>query len=295
MRLGVAELTWLRDLAVEAAEKAGGIVQRHVGAGVEIECKDAGDTRASQVVTVVDRLAQGAILGVLEESVERYGFGLLSEELEADGSRFERDYFWCIDPLDGTLPFTEDRSGYAVSIALVSRRGVAQLGVVWDPRSGVGYDCIRGCGARRRGLAWVPSAERGAGASLSLFCDRSLQLDRRFDELRGLLERGARLRGYGGLEVVCQGGAVMNACWTLERGPACYFKFPRSGNGGGSVWDFAATSCLFEELGCVFGDMEGGRLELNRADSTFLGHRGFCCASEGWIAECIRGFYAGSL
>ena len=47
--------------------------------------------------------------------------------------RLELNYFWCIDPLDGTLPFIEGKVGYAVSIGLVSRDGTPLIGVVCDP------------------------------------------------------------------------------------------------------------------------------------------------------------------
>ena len=49
-----------------------------------------------------------------------YDLALLTEESEDDRSCFEKDYFWCIDPLDGTLPFTRNEAGYSVSIGLVA-------------------------------------------------------------------------------------------------------------------------------------------------------------------------------
>ena len=48
---------------------------------------------------------------------------VLTEETEDDGGRLRADYFWCVDPLDGTLPFIEGRPGSAVSIALIARDG----------------------------------------------------------------------------------------------------------------------------------------------------------------------------
>jgi fructose-1,6-bisphosphatase/inositol monophosphatase family enzyme len=74
--------------------------------------------------------AQAAVLEVLAPTFKAYDLGLLTEELADDGSRFEKDYFWSIDPLDGTLPFTQGKPGYAVSIALV-RRGTKR----WHGRS----------------------------------------------------------------------------------------------------------------------------------------------------------------
>ena len=80
----------------------------------------------------------------------------------------------------------------------------------------------------------------------------------------------------------------MNACWVLEHAPACYFKFPKPQEGGGSFWDYAATACLFHELGAVATDMHGNPLDLNRRDSTFMNHRGILFATSEEIAEKIR-------
>ena len=66
---------------------------------------------------------------------ERYDLALLTEELEDDGSRHVKDYFWCIDPIDGTLPFTQKKPGYGVSIALVARDGAS-----------VSWGGLRSCG-----------------------------------------------------------------------------------------------------------------------------------------------------
>lgn len=80
---------------------------------------------------------------------------------------------------------------------------------------------------------------------------------------------------------------MMNACGVLNRPPACYFKVPAP-TGGGSLWDFAATACLFHEVGAVATHMHGGSLELNRADSTNMNHRGVLFATDEVLAQRIR-------
>ena len=101
----------LTEIAVYAAKKAGGVITDFSKQEIEVEHKDGGHTYASQVVTEVDRKAQDAILGTLNPSLNEYDFALLTEESEDDLSRFEKEYFWCIDPLDGTLPFTRKETG----------------------------------------------------------------------------------------------------------------------------------------------------------------------------------------
>ena len=80
----------------------------------------------------------------------------------------------------------------------------------------------------------------------------------------------------------------MNACWVLERPAACHFKFAKPQAGGGSLWDYAATACLFQEAGAAVSDVYGDPLDLNRADSTFMNHRGAVYASDAELAAQAR-------
>ena len=76
---------------------------------------------------------------------------LLSEETNDDGSRFKEDFFWCIDPMDGTLPFINKQPGFSVSIALVAKDGTPNLGIVYDPSTDTLYHAIKGKGALQKG------------------------------------------------------------------------------------------------------------------------------------------------
>ena len=53
-----------------------------------------------------------------------------------------------------------------------------------------------------------------------------------------------------------------------------YVKASKKESGGGSIWDFAATACIYQELGLPATNFEGGRLDLNRKDGTFMNHEG---------------------
>ena len=102
--LSLETLDHLADIACEAAVSAGKLIQAYTGSEVAVSRKEGGDSLASQVVTEVDERSQALILERVRATRAQYKLGLLTEELSDDGSRFEKDYFWCIDPLDGTLP-----------------------------------------------------------------------------------------------------------------------------------------------------------------------------------------------
>ena len=154
MQLDSQQLNTLADVAGEAALQAGALIRTFTAGEVEVFRKEGGDSLASQVVTEVDERSQAVILEHLESTIVSYDLALLTEELTDDGSRFEKDYFWCIDPLDGTLPFTQGKPGYAVAIALVRRDGVPMIGVVYDPVLDRLYRAVSGQGLRINGQAY---------------------------------------------------------------------------------------------------------------------------------------------
>ncbi len=246
-----------------------------------------GSSLASQVVTEVDQHAETLILNLLRPSAEEVGFGILSEEAGEDGSRHRADYFWCIDPLDGTLPFVEKVPGYAVSVALVDTDGTPWIGVAFDPLRNILYSAVRGEGLRVEGGTWV---ETEAQSLLSVFYDRSFMQDEKISLVNASLEKFALSQGLGGIDVHVGAGAVMNAIGVLEASPACYFKFPKI-NGGGHVWDFAATACILEEGGGIVCDIFGGRLDLNQRDGSRLNRKGVLFASDAQLAEQVKSLY----
>ena len=283
MKLSGTELIELANLALDAATAAGEMIAR--SRPKQIEHKSSGGSLASQMVTEVDRRSEAIILETLMPTLKRFELGLLTEEQPDGGGRFSADYFWCIDPIDGTLPFIEGTPGYAVSIALVRRDGTPTIGVVYDPVEKTVVHAIAGAGTFRNGQPWdQPSSN---GTVLSLFTDRSFLSSEGRDRITTGLEAIAQDLGLTGLHVDATAGAVMNACKVLANPLACYVKLPKQ-NGGGSLWDYAATACIFSEAAAIATDINGQRFDLNRADSTLMCHRGILFASNETLAQRIR-------
>lgn len=287
MTLSVEELTRLADHAIGAATEAGRFI---AGARpTEIQYKSGGRSLASRVLTEVDRRSQEIILDALSPTFERFDLGLLAEERDDDRTRLEKPWSWYVDPLDGTLCFVEAMPGYSVSIALVARDGTPLLGVVYDPVEDRLVHAVRGGGVFRDRTPWTPAPP--GSAALSLFMDRSFGERSDYEALMDGLSRVAQSLGYGAPQVHASGGAVMNACRALMHAPACYFKLPKPHDGGGSLWDFAATACVFHEAGAVATDIHGHPLDLNRVDSTFMNHRGVLFATDEALAREIRALH----
>lgn len=292
MRLSAADLFLLAQCTISAACRAGHLIAEFSERSVMVNTKEGGSSLAAQVVTEVDHLSQDIILKTLRPTCELFDLALLSEESPDDRERLYKDFFWSVDPLDGTLPFIEAVPGYSVSIALVSRTGRPLIGVVYDPLTQTLYHAIKGQGAWRNEQALKPQAlPAGRGKTLTFITDKSFAQDPLYHATLDELERIATDLGHAGSALRLQGGATMNACQVLNDPPACYFKFPKPQAGGGSVWDYAATSCLFNELGVPVSDIHGRPLALNPEGSTFMNHCGVLYCSDQVIAErMIKGY-----
>jgi fructose-1,6-bisphosphatase/inositol monophosphatase family enzyme len=265
------DLIQLNNIAIKAALSAGKVIQKYMNEDVLVEKKKGGDSYASQVVTAVDRECETAIISHLRPTCDEFDLGLLSEETEDDGSRFEEDYFWCIDPMDGTLAFINKQPGFSVSIALIAKDGTPCIGVVFDPSTDTLYHAIKGNGAYKNGSPWEI---KHTNDHLTYVTDRKLKDTPHAAEIERLLNENVEKLSLNGVKEIAGAGAVLNGILVLENGPACMLKLPKKESGGGSIWDFAATACIFQELGLPATNFEGGRLDLNRKDGTFMNHQG---------------------
>lgn len=264
-------LSQLSNIAIKAALAAGKIIQKHMNEDVLVEKKQGGISYASQVVTAVDKACEKAIFAHLLPTCDEFDLALLSEETEDNGSRFEKDFFWCIDPMDGTLAFINKRPGFSVSIALVAKDGTPYIGVVFDPSTDTLYHAIKEHGAFKNGKPW---GTKHRNDHLTYVTDRKLKDTPRAAEIEKLLYKNVAQLALNGIKEIAGAGSVLNGIIVLENGPACMLKFPKDENGGGSIWDFAATACIYQELGLGATNFAGGRLDLNRKDGTFMNHEG---------------------
>ncbi|MAO64584.1 MAG: inositol monophosphatase [Balneola sp.] len=272
-------LNELKNTAIEAALAAGRIIKSYMDTEITLVEKGGGSNYASQVVTKVDKECEDEILSYLLPACEKYDLALLTEETEDDGSRFEKDYFWCVDPIDGTLAFARKQPWFSVSIALVSKEGEPVIGVIYDPSTETLYHGAKGHGVYRNNeLLQIPEQND----YLTHVTDKPLTQTSRPDELMQLLHDKVDDLDLSGLKVIQGGGSVLNAITVLKNPPSCMIKHPKTETGGGSLWDYAATACLFQELGYRVTNFEGEPLDLNRADSTYMHH-------EGIYFECVPG------
>ncbi|WP_422358918.1 inositol monophosphatase family protein [Reichenbachiella sp.] len=283
MKLSTKDIETLAQVALDAAKKAVTFIQSKVTQSHNITLKDGVENLATQVVTAVDIESQRIILELLEPTIKIFDLGLLTEELPDDNSRFTKDYFWCIDPLDGTLPFTEQEPGYAVSIALINKAGEPIMGAVLDPYQGDNWVAIRGRGVMRNQSPYKFTVQ---SKTLVISFDRSFLSSAEHKPTIDALELIREKLGFDYLEIGTGYGAVMNAMRLLTAGSGCYVKWPKATRGGGYIWDYAATRLIYEELNLPVSTALGNPIPLNQRDP-YMNKHGVLYATSDALHEAI--------
>jgi len=142
-----------RDRLLEIVREAGRIAHsRWPGAGHALHSWDKSPGNpVSEADLEVDRFLKRELARLLPSAA------WLSEETADDKLRTASDLIWLVDPIDGTRDFVRGRSGWAVSVALVSA-GRPLFGMLSAPARGEEWVAIAGQGATLNDLPIRASA-----------------------------------------------------------------------------------------------------------------------------------------
>ena len=118
--------SFLEDISKKAILEAGQIA---------ISLKDSVTVRyksENQPVTNVDVKIDNFLKSFLKKNTPTYGW--ISEESNDDGSRFSSEFFWCVDPIDGTRSYINKKPEYTISLALI-KKNEPVMGLVYNPET----------------------------------------------------------------------------------------------------------------------------------------------------------------
>lgn len=170
--------------------------------------------------------------------------GLLSEESKDTRERLLRERVWIIDPVDGTREYSEERSDWAVHVALAVK-GKAHLGAVALPdRSDAEGRMIVLCSDQPRALAPIPDAPP------------------RFVVSRSRPARAAKevCEALGG-ELIPMGSAGAKAMAVVLGEAEIYLH-----SGGQYEWDSCAPVAVASAHGLHCSRIDGTPIRYNRED-----------------------------
>ena len=232
----------VRDVAVDAARRAGALLLAQLGGARQVEYK----TGPTNLVTDMDRRAESLIVTALRAACP--GHAILTEEAgDLAGSPRER---WIVDPLDGTTNYAHGIPVFAVSIALVVD-GRPQVGVVFDPARDECFVAERGAGATVNGRALRVSAvpvldESVVATGFAYTIRQGRDTNLREHDAFSVRCRAVRAIGSAALSLAWVAAGRFDAFWELVLGP----------------WDVAAGALLIEEAGGRVSDLAGGPVDL---------------------------------
>lgn len=245
------------------AQDAGALLYEHFEAyvpGMETSKADGSP------VTDADRAAEELIAAALEEMVP--GIPVIAEEAVAAGNIPDltaAEYFWLVDPLDGTKAFVKGEPEFTVNIALI-RNGEPVLGVVYAPVKGEMYSG-HGPGTALRALDETGSEKeisiRPAPASGLVVMASSSHGDKgRLDSFLEVYKVAKMVRISSSLKfcAVAAGKADM---------------YPRFGPT--SEWDTAAGDAILRAAGAGVYDLSGALLRYGKAADKFINPEFVAC------------------
>src|SRR3989344_513715 len=123
--------------AIQAALKAGEILERHQGTDIVRGIKED-----KSMVTLADRESEELIKKIILEKFPSHG--IVGEE--TDSITNASPYVWYIDPIDGSRNFAHSIPFYAVSISLIKGKEII-VGVVYNSASRSLFYAEKGKGA----------------------------------------------------------------------------------------------------------------------------------------------------
>lgn len=204
----------------------------------KIEYKDRND-----LVSYVDRETEMFLRRALREILPESGF--IGEE--GDDEKFDAEWRWIVDPLDGTTNFIQGIPAYCISVALQKDEKTV-LGIVHDVPKNEIFHAIFGKGAWLNGKVIKVSQKPDlASALIGTGFPRS-NGDMQHDYLAAI---GAILDESQGIRRI--GAAALDlayvACGRLDG----FFEL------GLKAWDVAAGVLILEEAGGKASDLQNGR------------------------------------
>ena len=114
------------NLMIKACEKASKVIIRDFGEIENLQVKKKGPR---DFVTKTDKRVEKILIDELSKSKKNYSF--ITEETGKILNK-NRNIFWLIDPIDGTINFLHGVPHFAISIAL-EVDGEIEIGLIFDP------------------------------------------------------------------------------------------------------------------------------------------------------------------
>ncbi|MDD4950722.1 3'(2'),5'-bisphosphate nucleotidase CysQ [Sulfuricurvum sp.] len=216
---------------VQIAKRAGDAIMQIYVKDFSVEFKDD-----KSPLTEADKKANNIIedgLNALDKKIP-----ILSEEgkMISYEERKEWEYFWMVDPLDGTKEFIKKNGEFTVNIALI-HKNIPILGVVYAPALNEMYWAVEGQGAFKDGHKLPLTINQSPEKKLRIVASKShlsTETQEYIDQLAQLTES---------IECVSKGSSL-KLCMVAEGSADIYPRLAPT-----MEWDTAAADAIVRESG----------------------------------------------
>ncbi len=242
----------VRRIAIEAGELTLGYFEESGFQGADIKADGS-------PVTAADQKAEALITKALKKITPEVL--IVGEEAASDGYRPDlsgEEYFWLVDPLDGTKEFISGSGDYTVNIALI-QNGVPVMGVVYAPVHGELY-AASGVGTAIR---WLEDSDKERAISVREPYSKGLTIVSSKSHGKG--ERLDNFLSHYKIKKQIQRGSSLKICAVAAGKADMYPRF-----GLTCEWDTAAGHAVLLAAGGCLTDMEGNELVYGGRDPKFL-------------------------
>jgi myo-inositol-1(or 4)-monophosphatase len=202
------------------------------------------------IVTEGDKASEAIIVPALHRAFPDHH--VYSEEGGGSGvSPDKAEYFWYIDPLDGTTNYANNIPHFSVSIALADHNNKPLVGVVFNPVYNEMFTAAQGFGATLNGRAIHVSGAETLGKSV---LSTGFPYTRASNEDNNLREWGSFLPIVRDLRRF--GSAALDLCFVAAG------RFDGFWEAHLNPWDCMAGIICVREAGGIVTDYSGGEANL---------------------------------
>jgi 3'(2'), 5'-bisphosphate nucleotidase len=219
------------EIVVAIAKEAGDVIMEIYDKDFTIDYKDD-----KSPLTEADTKSNEIICDALAKAYPE--IPLLSEENKevAYEDRKDWEYFWLIDPIDGTKEFIKKNGEFTVNIALI-HKNTPVLGVVYAPALGDMYKAKKGDGAFKNGQKLPLEVNEAPEKSLRVVASKS----HLSEETQAFIDEIAK--GTESIEQVSKGSSL-KLVMVAEGSADIYPRLAPT-----MEWDTAAADAIVRESG----------------------------------------------
>ena len=207
--------------------------------------------------TETDEKIQAFLIEKLGEVLPEAAFLGEEDGIDVFTEKMSKGFVFVLDPIDGTSNFIYGYRPSVVSIGLL-RDGKSYIGVIYNPFDDIVFSAERGKGAYMNGER-ITASDAPLAQSLAVFGTAPYYeelMDPTFKLARALLPLCVDIRRSG--------TSAWDTCCVACGKCSLYFELRVQ------LWDYAASSVIAEEAGCMVTDISGDPLSFTGPSSIIV-------------------------